>query len=397
MRRCLNSMLNAPTGTCRVILGWTPDPLGHVDCMAFDILSPSEQVAAHLRQLIQQGQWGAQLPGTPALSRETGIDRKTITGAIQILEQQGWLISQGAGRPRRIVRTGAAQPTGLRITILNYEERVRHQLYAHQLVSQLQAAGHTVSYSKRSLVEMGMQLDKVIEYVQDNPADVWIPTSASRDILEWFARQPFPSIALFGRRRGVNIAGVGPDKIETLCSLTEQLIGWGHRRIVLFSREERHVHTLGLQERRFAETLEAHGIHTGSYSLPRWQSTAAGFNACLDSYFQVTPPTALIIEESQFFVAALLELSRRAGADLPVLHRRRPGIRNVRSLRELYLLALRAGGEPHCEMGAACQPGQDQPQTGAHAGQDRRGRHNRAGVSGSRRAEAGCRSQMESN
>ncbi len=279
--------------------------------MAFDILSPSEQVAAHLRQLIQQGQWGAQLPGTPALSRETGIDRKTITGAIQILEQQGWLISQGAGRPRRIVRTGAAQPTGLRITILNYEERVRHQLYAHQLVSQLQAAGHTVSYSKRSLVEMGMQLDKVIEYVQDNPADVWIPTSASRDILEWFARQPFPSIALFGRRRGVNIAGVGPDKIETLCSLTEQLIGWGHRRIVLFSREERHVHTLGLQERRFAETLEAHGIHTGSYSLPRWQSTAAGFNACLDSYFQVTPPTALIIEESQFFVAALLELSRR--------------------------------------------------------------------------------------
>lgn len=57
--------------------------------MAFDILSPSAQVAQHLKKLILKGHWDKQLPGTPALSGETGIDRKTITAAIQLLEAEG--------------------------------------------------------------------------------------------------------------------------------------------------------------------------------------------------------------------------------------------------------------------------------------------------------------------
>jgi len=279
--------------------------------MAFDILSPSAQVAQHLKTLILKGHWQRQLPGTPALSKETGIDRKTITAAIRLLEEQGLVASQGAGRPRKIVLSGKQRGAGLRVTILVYDERVRHEIYLHKLVTQLQMAGHTVAYSKRTLQDMGMKLEKVVRYVEANPADVWIPISASREILEWFAGQTFPAIALFGRRREVPIASVGPDKIEAVCELTRKLIAMGHRRVVLLSREERHYPTLGLQERRFMETMEASGIRAGDYNLPKWKSNAKGFKECLEGYFKMTPPSAMIIEESQFFVAALMELSRR--------------------------------------------------------------------------------------
>lgn len=36
----------------------------------------------------------------------------------------------------------------------------------------------------------------------------------------------------------------------------------------------------------------------------------AGFKDCLKGLFKVTPPTALILEESPFFVAAMQQLSR---------------------------------------------------------------------------------------
>ncbi|HKK17499.1 MAG TPA: GntR family transcriptional regulator, partial [Opitutales bacterium] len=136
--------------------------------MPFDILSPAAQVAQHLKKLILKGHWQRHLPGTPALSRETGVDRKTITAAMQLLEEQGLLQSQGAGRPRKIVVSGKQRGAGLRVTILIYEERVRQEIYVHKLVSQLQASGHVVSYSKRTLVDMGMKLEKVIQYVKAN-------------------------------------------------------------------------------------------------------------------------------------------------------------------------------------------------------------------------------------
>ncbi|PXA03270.1 hypothetical protein DDZ13_12655 [Coraliomargarita sinensis] len=284
--------------------------------MPFDILSPSEQVAQHLKKLILRGRWDRNLPGTPALSKETGIDRKTITAAIQLLEEQGVVQSQGAGRPRKIVLSEKQRRRGLKITLLLYDEGVKDKLYIQKLQSLLTAAGHTLEFSRRSLTSMGMDLEKVKRFVRANPSDVWIPTAASKEILEWFATQPFATIALFGRRREVPIAGAGPDKIGAIRELTQKLISLGHERIVMFSREERLHPSLGLFERVYLETLQANGIKAGSYNLPDWKSNARGFQECLDGLFKVTPPTALIIEESQFFVAALLELSRR-GISIP--------------------------------------------------------------------------------
>jgi DNA-binding LacI/PurR family transcriptional regulator len=277
--------------------------------MPFNIDSPSEQVAKHLKKLIYKGEWKGELPGTPTLAEQTGTDRKTITAAIKLLEKQGVLQSQGAGRRRKIILTNKQRGRGQKITFLAYEEMDRHLLYINKICHRLSDAGHSVTLSEKTFSGMKMDLQKVIRFVRANPSDIWIVMSASHEILTWFSKQPFPTMALFGRRRSVPIAGVGPDKTDAIVEMTEKLISLGHRRIVMMSREERHFPHLGLQERTFRETLDKNDILVGDYNLPKWKNNASGFKDCLERLFKVTPPTALILEESQFFTAALLQLS----------------------------------------------------------------------------------------
>jgi DNA-binding LacI/PurR family transcriptional regulator len=72
----------------------------------------------------------------------------------------------------------------------------------------------------------------------------------------------------------------------------------------------------GKAERAILDEMAAHGITTGAFNLPDWEETSGGFHACLRELFRHTPPTALIIEEASFFVAALQFLGRR-GLQVP--------------------------------------------------------------------------------
>ena len=192
--------------------------------MSFNIQSPSQQVAENLKELIFRGEWQDELPGTPALSKQTGVDRKTITAAIKLLEEQGIIQSQGTGRRRKIALTTQQRGRGQRIHILLYEEHDRHKLFIHKLYERLSALGHRVSLSSRTLSDMNMELGKVIRYVNANPAEIWIPHGGSKEILEWFSKQTFDFIALFGRRRDLPIASVGPNKTAAIIEVTEKLI-----------------------------------------------------------------------------------------------------------------------------------------------------------------------------
>ena len=105
--------------------------------------------------------------------------------------------------------------------------------------------------------------------------------------------------------QGLPIAGTKPDKLPAFAAATRQLLGFGHRRIILLARQERRLPTPGRSERAFLEELEAHGIQTSHpYNLPDWEESSEGFHRILDSLFGTTPPTALIIEEVSLFFAA---------------------------------------------------------------------------------------------
>jgi DNA-binding LacI/PurR family transcriptional regulator/biotin operon repressor len=268
------------------------------------VLSAAAQVAAHLRTELLRGVWSGAMPGGDRLAAELGIGRDTVEAALRQLEEEGLLANQGRRRGRRIVAPSGDQATRrIRVAILPGDAADRRLDYMVELEHELMEAGHTAIYPPKSLAELGMNTGRVARMVAACEADAWLVIGASREVLEWFAARETPVFALFGRRRGLAIPSVGPDKPPALAAATRELIGLGHQRIVLLARRMRRLPQPGASEQAFLNELAAHGIETSSYHLPDWEESVDGFHERLESLFHVTRPTALIIDEVPLFVA----------------------------------------------------------------------------------------------
>lgn len=269
------------------------------------LATPAEQVAGALREELLRGMRRGLMPGVLRLETETGVNRKTIETALRQLEREGLLEARGAGRRRRIVVPEKQAKRSLRIAMLFGEEAELRMDYLVDLMHSLQEAGHSPIRAPRFMSELGMDVRRIAEMVRKTEAGAWIVAAGPREVLEWFSRQQTPVFALFGRRRGLPIAGVGPDKVDAYRRTTRHLIDLGHRRIVLLARPRRRLPRPGEPERAFLAELTAHGIEAGPYHFPDWEETVEGYEARLEALFQVTPPTALIVDESELYVAAL--------------------------------------------------------------------------------------------
>lgn len=270
-----------------------------------------DQVAASIRDLIAGGMWVGTVPGRDRISRDLGVSGKTVEAALRLLQREGVLISQGSGRRRLIVKGKLASPSKLRFAILTFEPLAQTEGFIVEMQHHLIEAGHTVFFTARTLTDLENKAEKVAEFVNGAEADAWVLVAASREVLNWFAGVDIPAFALFGRRRGLSIAGFGPNKIPALVAAAERLVALGHTRIVMIARKARRLPTPGMPELAFLGTLKAHGIPTGNYNLPDWEEDVQGFHRCLETLFRTTPPTALIVDETQFFLAAMQFCSNR--------------------------------------------------------------------------------------
>ncbi|MEJ6572612.1 MAG: substrate-binding domain-containing protein [Akkermansiaceae bacterium] len=261
---------------------------------SFTIFSPSEQVAAHLRGELVQGRWSGTMPGVPALAAELEIDRKTAALALAHLEDEGLLVGQGPGRRRKIeMPEELIKQSGLRVAILLYEESDQSLDYLIDCKNKLEAAGHTAFYAPSYLTEIKMDVRRLARMVEKTEAGAWVVAGGTSEILQWFMQQKIPAFALYGRRRKLKIAGIGPDNIPAFVEATRRLIELGHQRIVFLDSLYK-VSDPGVAGTAFLDALSAGGITVGSYNLPGWEGGLEGLYAFLDSSFQRTPPTAII-------------------------------------------------------------------------------------------------------
>lgn len=268
-------------------------------------VSTVSQLAAHLRAELLRGRWSGRMPGVIRLAGELGVARNSVETALRELEGEGLLVPQGLGRGRLIDMKGTrTKASGLRLAILLCDAADRRLDYVIELQHELAAAGHHAFCLADSMDELGMDLKRIERMVENTEADAWVVIAGSRQVLESLAARESPAFALFGRRRGLRMASVGPDKPPVLAEVTRALVGLGHRRIVLLARSCRRLPEPGAAERTFLEEMAACGVQPGPYNLPDWEETAIGLRARLESLFQFTPPTALILDEAPIFFAA---------------------------------------------------------------------------------------------
>ena len=270
--------------------------------------SLSEQVAAALREGIQKGQWKKEMPGRGALAEKLGVNHKTVDAALRQLEKEGLLERQGVGKGRKILEKATGETTQLRVRILAYEKNDLSTDFLMEILQRLQTAGHTASFTKKTMADLGMNTDRITRYVENENADAWIILAGSKELLDWFSRQSAPAFALFGRKTH-ELAGAFPLKAPSYCKIVSRLVELGHSRIVMLTRPERRKPTPGFLEQYFLDQLHDHGIQTSSYNLPDWEDNPEDFRRCLDSSFNLTPPTALIISEPSLLIAAQQHLA----------------------------------------------------------------------------------------
>jgi DNA-binding LacI/PurR family transcriptional regulator len=269
-------------------------------------------VADHLKEQIRIGRWTDVIPGENLLVTQLQIGRDTARAALALLEEEGLVVSDGPGRRRRIVEgRSVSRIRKLRLRILPFDKQTKEVVVVSTLLAELQEAGCDVDFASKSLHELGMDVGRVARLVTKEPADAWITCACARPINEWFSAQPFPTLALFGRIRGLPMAAAAPALIPSLVAAVRHLTGHGHKRIVMFAREERRKPVLALPERTFMEELNAAGLETSAYNLPDWEENRDGLIRQIDELFRLTPPTALIFQETPIFVAARAYLAQR--------------------------------------------------------------------------------------
>ncbi len=279
--------------------------------MALHLLSHAQQLAAHLRSEILQGKWSDRMPGILRLEGELAVNRNTIDAALQLLEREGLLKGQGAGRKRRIVLPENHAPPALRVAILGYEPREESAGYLNELYQLLSEADHTPFVTPKCLTALGMNVKRIAHMVKQIPADAWVVVAGSHEVLAWFAEQEAPAFALFGRHTSFPIAAVGPDNAPAIATATRRLIALGHRRFSFLCARQVRMPQPGMGAQAFLDEVEAAGIKTSDFNLPEWEPSKEGFTAQLEAMFRYTPPTALILDEPNLYTAALHFLAER--------------------------------------------------------------------------------------
>lgn len=274
------------------------------------VLSAADQVAEHLRREMLRGGLGDTMPGVEPLAEELGVNHKTVRAALLQLENQGLLVSQGRGRRRRtVVPESDVRTPSLRVALLLFDQMDHGEQHVIELRHLLELAGHRPFFLGSSLQDLDMDAGRVARFVQRTEADAWIVGAASQEILEWFAGQETPTFALFGRMTGLPMAGTKPDKSAPMADLTRRLIALGHTRISLLCRQQLRKPQPGMTPSTLLHELETAGISTGVFNLPDWEESREGFECILESLFQATPPTALILDEPFLFHAAYHHLA----------------------------------------------------------------------------------------
>jgi DNA-binding LacI/PurR family transcriptional regulator len=204
----------------------------------------------------------------------------------------------------------------LRVGVLLHERMVDENPGMHDTLAKLQheieQAGHVCFFSKPCQASLRHDTGRIAKYLAEMQADAWVVVAPRSEVAQWFATQPVPAIALGLGNPDVNLAGTGTLGTLARVEALRRLLALGHRRIVLICLSHLRQPVPRLSVSSFTAELDArHVLWSHPYNVPEWEETPAGFRALLTGLFAVSPPTALMIDETPRLMATLAFLAKR--------------------------------------------------------------------------------------
>jgi len=285
-------------------------------------LTVIDQTVQCLRQGIESGQWRGELPGVMLLATEFNVSGQTMQAALKLLEEEGWIVSQGVGKPRRAVRKcdpEERQSVSLRVGLIvpcdaGLDSPGTERMIS-TIVSELKEAGHRPRLTSKSMRSFDFDPGRIFRMVTRLEMDAWVVAGAEMGLLEMMASAGISLISLGGAEHPA-IPCVGLKSGEALRNCTRRLITLGHRRIVLVAPPNWRKPILTPLVKLYLSELADAGIAPSAYHLPDWDQSAGNFKFLLQSLFSLTPPTALIVGDYMELIA-VMEFLRLRGLRVP--------------------------------------------------------------------------------
>ena len=275
-----------------------------------NFLTIAEQVADYLRQELLRGRWTETIPGTNSLATELGVNAKTVEAGLRLLEKDGLLAGQGAGRRRRIELPEGHTPPALRVAILCYEKGDEANDLVIRFENKLKEAGHTVVYASKNLTDLDGNTRLFARVIRRTAADAWVVLSGSKESLQYFEARQIPVFALYGFQGGLKVAGIAPVLVHAVVAATRRLIALGHQRIVLLDKQIT-LSSPASYVASFCAEMASHGIEVGEYNVPGWEGGYDGLYKRLESLFANTPPTAIFLFSPAEYFAVIQFLAHK--------------------------------------------------------------------------------------
>lgn len=281
-----------------------------------------EHTAQHLRMGIRSGRWQGRLPGARQLAAEFGVSRDVVLEALRLVEAEGLILHEGAGKSRRVAASKRSSVQRiLRVGILLPSPLEEDNAHTHELISGIRQAieslGHAGFIAPKCSLQLGRKISRIRRHLEDCKADAWIIYSADRDVLEMAMHLSVPVFVLGGISEGLPLAGSRTDLTVPMEAAVDHLVRQGHRQMVLISPPKWRSPRLNHAAAAFVNRLHTHGIRAdAAYHVPEWEHTPAGLHALLRALFFATPPTALLIMEPECVGPALVFLAEQ-GLSVP--------------------------------------------------------------------------------
>ena len=274
------------------------------------------QVAAQLEQALREGQWSEWLPNERDLAQELQVSRSTLRFALAQL-RLGGVIESRHGVGNRIVRPTRALPRTqkrwiallapaplgqLRPSITLWIDELKDLLHA----AECELRVYCVRAAYQS--EPTRALQRLCRSVA--PAG-WILVLSTEPMQRWFLQHGPPCVIAGSLHAGVDLPSVDLDYRSIARHAAGTLLRAGHRKITLVNRRLRGAGEIET-ETGFLEAAHASphaGVDAGIVHYDeKLDSLIAALNRLLE---QATPPTGLLIANSNFYLAVVTELARR--------------------------------------------------------------------------------------
>jgi DNA-binding LacI/PurR family transcriptional regulator len=152
-----------------------------------------DQVAASIREAVEEGKWLEELPGEHDLCAQLQVSRMTLRGALDILESQRWIQRGGSGKRTRILSIPAEAPRSRGTEVRMVSGLPLSQIVGvtrdaiNEVHAALEAAGFTFRFEYRAGLATATGEAAFRRLTSAQTVAGWMPVWASADLLQRFA------------------------------------------------------------------------------------------------------------------------------------------------------------------------------------------------------------------